>query len=74
MKPATIVGILLIVAGIIGFVVGGVSFTHEKQDAKIGPVEISHKSTDTFPIPPILSAVALVGGIALVVMGSRRSA
>ena len=74
MKPATIVGILLIVVGIIGFAVGGVSFTHEKQDAKIGPIEINHQSTDTFPIPPVLSAVALVGGIALVVVGSRRSA
>jgi len=70
-KPATIVGILLIVIGIIGFAVGGVSFTHEKQDAKIGPVEITHKSTDTVPIPPILSGIALVGGIALVVVGVK---
>jgi hypothetical protein len=71
MKPATIVGILLIVIGIIGFAVGGVSFTHEKQDAKIGPVEITHKTTDTMPILPILSGVALLGGIGLVVVGAR---
>lgn len=71
MKPATIVGILLIVIGIIGFAVGGVNFTHEKQDAKIGPVEITHKTTDTMPIPPILSGVALLGGIGLVVVGAR---
>jgi hypothetical protein len=71
MKPAIIVGLLLIVLGIVGFAVGGFSFTHEKQDAKIGPVEIDHKSTQTVPIPPILSAISLVGGIALVVVGSR---
>jgi len=71
MKPATIVGILLIVLGVIGFAIGGLSFTHEKQDAKIGPMEITHKSTSTIPIPPILSGLALVGGIALVVVGSR---
>jgi hypothetical protein len=71
MKPATLIGILLIVIGIIGFAVGGFSFTHEKQDAKIGPLQVEHKQTDTIPIPPILSGIALVGGIVLVVVGSR---
>ena len=71
MKPATIIGIILILVGIVGFAVGGFSFTHEKQDAKLGPVDISHKETNTVPIPPVLSAVALVGGIALVAVGAR---
>jgi uncharacterized membrane protein len=73
MKPATIIGILLIVLGIIGFAVGGFSYSHEKQDAKVGPVEIEHKQTNTVPIPPILSGIALVGGIALVVVGAKSS-
>jgi hypothetical protein len=71
MKPATIVGIILIIIGIIGFAIGGFSFTHEKQDAKIGPLNIEHKQTETVPIPPILSGIALVGGIALVVVGAK---
>jgi hypothetical protein len=71
MKPATIIGLVLIVIAIIGFAVGGVSFTHQKQDAKLGPIDISHKQTDTVPIPPILSAVALVGGFALVIVGVK---
>ena len=71
MKPATIIGAILIVIGIIGFAIGGFSFTHEKQDAKIGPLNIGHKETSTVPIPPILSGIALVGGIALVVVGAK---
>jgi hypothetical protein len=71
MKPATIIGIVLIVVGIIGFAVGGFSFTHEKQDAKIGPLQIEHKQTSTVPIPPILSSIALVGGVVLVIAGTR---
>lgn len=71
MKPATVIGIVLILVGIVGFAVGGFSFTHEKQDAKIGPVDISHKQTSTVPIPPVLSAVALIGGIALVAVGAK---
>ena len=71
MKATTITGIILIIVGIIGFALGGFSFTHEKQDAKLGPVDISHKETNTVPIPPILSGLLLVGGVALVVVGAR---
>jgi nitrate reductase NapE component len=39
----------------------------------MGPVQISHKQTKTVPISPILSTVALVGGIGLVVVGVRAS-
>jgi len=73
MKPATIIGILLIALGIVGFAVGGFSFTHEHQDAKVGPIDIEHKQTSTVPIPPVLSGITLVGGIALVVVGARRT-
>jgi hypothetical protein len=71
MKATTITGIVLIIVGVIGFALGGFSFTHEKQDAKLGPLDISHKETNTVPIPPILSGVLLIGGIALVIAGVR---
>jgi hypothetical protein len=71
LKAATIVGILLIVVGLIGFVAGGFSFTHRKKDVDMGPVHISHNQTKTVPISPILSTVALIGGIGLVVVGAR---
>lgn len=71
MKAATLVGILLIFIGIAGFAMGGISFTHEKKDVDLGPIQIQHKQKDTLPISPILSTIALVGGIGLVVVGSR---
>ncbi len=72
MKPATIVGILLIVLGIIGFAVGGISFTHQKKDVDVGPVQLSHKETNTIPISPILSTISLIAGVGLVVVGVRN--
>lgn len=72
MKPATVVGIILIIVGIIGFAIGGVSFTHEKKDVDLGPVQVSHQQKSTIPIPPVLSTIALVGGIVLVVVGVRN--
>jgi uncharacterized membrane protein YidH (DUF202 family) len=71
MKPATIVGVILILVGIVGFALGGFSFTHEKKDIDAGPIQISHEQKKTVPIPPILSVIALVGGIGLVVVGVR---
>ena len=70
-KAATIVGIVLILIGIVGFAMGGFSFTHEKKDVDMGPIQIEHKKTDTVPIPPILSGLALVAGVGLVVVGAR---
>jgi uncharacterized membrane protein YidH (DUF202 family) len=71
MKAATVVGILLIVIGIVGFAMGGFSFTHEKKDVDMGPLQIEHQQKKTVPIPPIISAIALVGGLGLVVVGVR---
>jgi hypothetical protein len=71
MKPAAIFGAVLIVIAIIGFAMGGFSFTHEKKVIDAGPVQVSHQQTQTVPISPILSTIALIGGIGLVVVGLR---
>jgi hypothetical protein len=71
MKAASVVGILLIALGIIGFVVGGISYTHEKKDVDLGPLQVSHKEKSTLPISPILSTLSLIAGVSLVVVGAR---
>jgi hypothetical protein len=71
MKVAAVVGILLIILGIVGFAVGGISFTHQKKDVDLGPLQVSHNKTETMPISPILSAISLVAGVGLVVVGAR---
>ena len=71
MKAATIVGIVLIVIAVIGFAAGGFSFTHEKKDVDLGPVQVSHQQKQTVPISPILSTLALVAGAGLVIVWVR---
>jgi hypothetical protein len=71
MRAATLVGILLVLIGIAGFAVGGISFTHEKKDVNLGPVQVSHEKKETVPISPILSTVSLVAGIGLLIAGAR---
>ena len=73
MKPLAIVGIVLIVIGIIGFAYGGLRWTTEKKDAQLGPLEITHKESHGIDFPPIASGICLVGGVILLIVGSRKS-
>jgi hypothetical protein len=71
MKSTTVVGVILIILGIIGFAVGGISFTHQKKDVDLGPIQLSHSKTETMPISPILSTISLIAGAGLVAVGIR---
>jgi hypothetical protein len=71
MKAASIVGVILIVLGLAGLIAGGVTYTHEKKDVDLGPIQIQHQQTRTMPIPPLLGGVVLLAGIGLVVVGSK---
>jgi uncharacterized membrane protein YidH (DUF202 family) len=67
-----IVGIILIVIGVIALAYGGISYTRQETIIDIGPIEATAERRETIPLPPVLGALALVGGIVLVVAGSRR--
>ena len=73
MKPAGIIGIILIIVGIVGFAYGGFGWREEKKDAQLGPLEIKHTENHGISFPPIVSGICLVGGILLVVVGSRKT-
>lgn len=74
MKTASIVGILLVILGVIGLAYQGITYTHEKHVADIGPLHAVETEHRTIPIPPVLGAIALVGGIALIAVGSKSGA
>lgn len=67
-----IVGILLIVLGIVALIWGGISYTREETLVDIGPIEATAETRETIPLPPILGGLALVGGVALLIAGSRK--
>jgi hypothetical protein len=72
-KPAGIIGVILIIVGIIGFAYGGIHWSTEKKDAQLGPLEIKHSENQGINFPPIVSGICLIGGIALVAIGARKS-
>ena len=67
-----IVGIVLIVAGILGLVYGGFSFTKDTHQAKIGPLELQVKEKETVNIPVWAGVGAIVIGAALLLVPAKR--
>ena len=64
-------GIILIVIGLVGLAWGGFTYTTREKVVDIGPIDVTRDKKHTLPLPPIVGAVALVGGIALLVAGKK---
>ena len=73
MKPAGIVGIILIAIGIIALAYGGFTYTKREKVLDIGPIQAIAEKEHTVSFPPILGGICLVGGILLVVVGNRQT-
>jgi drug/metabolite transporter (DMT)-like permease len=72
MKPAGIIGIILIVIGIVAFAYGGFHFTTEKKVVDLGPLQVNKQEEHNVPFSPILGGLCIVGGIVLLVAGNRQ--
>src|SRR4029079_11573175 len=74
MKPALIIGIILIL--IRGVVLAYQQFSYKTQETvlDIGPLKATAERTKTVPLSPILGWVLVVGGIGAVICGVRSKA
>jgi hypothetical protein len=72
MKTNRLLGIALIAIGIIALMYQGITYTTREKTVDLGPIQVTRDKTRNIPLPPILGVVALVGGVALVFVGSRR--
>jgi len=61
-------GMILIALGLIGLAWGGFTYTTSEKVVDIGPIHATRDKTHNVPLPPIAGAVALVGGIALLLV------
>ena len=73
MKPVTLVGVVLIILGVLALAYQGITYTTREKVVDLGPLKITKEKEKAIFLPPILGALALVGGVVLVVVGSRRS-
>jgi uncharacterized membrane protein YidH (DUF202 family) len=69
-----LVGFALVVIGLVSLLIGGFRWTQQKTVVDIGPLKATTEEHKTLPIPPIFGALALVGGIVVLVAPARRRA
>ena len=72
MKSNQVLGVLLIVLGVVALAYQGFTYTTRETAIDLGPVQVTTERTRRLPLPPIVGAVALVGGIVLLVVGNRK--
>jgi hypothetical protein len=72
MKTYTLLGVILIIVGVVAFAYQGITYTTREKVVDVGPVHMSADKTRTIPLTPIVGALALAGGIALLVVGSKE--
>jgi dipeptide/tripeptide permease len=71
MKPTVVIGAVLIVLGGIVVALQGVSYVRDRQEVRMGPIAIAAEERGF--IPPVVGVIALIAGVALVLIGRRQA-
>jgi drug/metabolite transporter (DMT)-like permease len=69
MKP---LGLILVVLGVLALVYQGFTYTTQKKVLDVGPIQATKQEHHTVPLPPILGALALIGGV-IILASDRKS-
>lgn len=71
-SPLFTYGIILAILGAIALSWGGFTYWHHETIVDVGPVKVSADRQKEIPISPVLGGVALAGGVAMIIVGSRK--
>ncbi len=72
MKPISWLGVLLVVLGALALAYQGFNYTRQEKVLDVGPIHATAERHERVSIPPLLGGLALVGGVALLVLGAKR--
>ena len=71
MRQTAIFGVILIVLGIAALTYQGLTYTTREEVFKAGPIKAVQEKEKTIPISPVIGALALAGGVAVLIYGKR---
>jgi uncharacterized membrane protein YidH (DUF202 family) len=66
-------GIVLVILAIIALVYGGISYNKNRTVLQMGSMNVTATEHKTVAVPAVAGVIVLIGGVALLVAGSRRS-
>jgi len=70
MKPIGMIGVVLVVLGGIVVALQGVSYVRDRQEIRVGPLEVAAERHGF--VSPVVGGIVLAAGVVLVFMGRRR--
>lgn len=70
MRP---LGIILVVAGFIGLLWGGIPYKKTENVAEIGGIKMQVTEKKQMSIPPWISGIAILAGAALIMRGGKSA-
>ena len=65
-------GIVLIILGVLALAYQGIRYTTQEKLIDIGSLHVTTTARKSIPLPPIVGGVALVAGIALILVERRK--
>ncbi len=68
----TLIGVILIIAGALALAFDGIPYTSREVVLSVGDVNATAETQKNIPIPPIVSALTIAGGVLLVIVGVRK--
>ncbi len=71
MKTHTLLAALLILIGVIAFAYQGITYTTTEKAIDLGPLKVTTETEHTLPLPPIVGAFAIIGGIIMLAAGRK---
>jgi uncharacterized membrane protein len=74
MKPLSWAGIVLIVLGAIALAYQGFNYQSKQNVVDFGSMHVTATTEKRFEIPPVVGGIIILGGIILVIAGSRKKA
>src|SRR5256885_561948 len=74
MRPAALIGVVLLVAGVLAFVVPGITYTQRRHSVDLGPIHATETSREVWPVPRALAGIAVGARAALTGPGLRGPA
>lgn len=72
MRPWLVVAVLLIALGVGALAYQGITYTRTENVFDLGPMHVTAERTRHIPLPPILGAGALIGGLLLLFVDRKR--
>jgi len=73
MNPVKLFGLILLGLGIAAFAYQGFRYTTTEKVLDVGPIHVTNEKTHSIPVPPVLAAIALIGGLGLLAFGEKKS-